>query len=102
MKRVVVIYGVPKNADAFDRHYADVHCPLVGLMPHLLSFRYSRGPVITSDTERPAHLVAFLDYASQSELDASLASPEGRAAVADLENFATGGVTILTTEVAEG
>lgn len=101
MKRVVVIYGPPTDAAAFDKYYADVHSELARKMPHLTSFRFSTGPVSSSDLDRPAHLIAFLDYASQADLDASLASPAGKAAVDDLANFATGGVTILTVDIAE-
>lgn len=101
MKRVVVIYGPPADARAFDRHYADVHAKLAQKMPHLERFQYSAGPVASSNPDRPAHLVAFLDYASQADLDASLASPEGKAAVDDLANFASGGVTILTIDIAD-
>lgn len=99
MKRVVVIYGPPEDVAHFDRHYAEVHRALVLRMPHLLRFQHSTGAVASSDPARPAHLVAFLDYASQADLDASLASPEGRAAVDDLANFATGGTTILTIDI---
>jgi uncharacterized protein (TIGR02118 family) len=101
MKRVVVIYGPPVDVAAFDRHYAEVHSKLARKMPHLTGFQYSKGPVSSSDLDRPAHLVAFLDYASQADLDASLGSPEGTAAVDDLANFASGGVTILTVDLNE-
>lgn len=101
MKRVVVIYGPPKDASAFDKHYSDVHTKLVVQMPHLKRFQFSTGAVESSSPDRPAHLVAFLDYATQTELDASLASPQGKAAVDDLANFASGGVTILTVHIAE-
>ena len=99
MKRVVVIYGPPADPPAFDKYYAEVHSKLALRMPHLKRFQYSTGPVSSSEPERPAHLIAFLDYASQADLDASLASPEGKAAVDDLANFATGGVTILTVDL---
>jgi uncharacterized protein (TIGR02118 family) len=101
MKRVVVIYGPPEDASAFDAHYRDVHGKLVLKMPHLKQFQYSTGAVASSNPDRPAHLVAFLDYATQADLDASLASPEGKAAVDDLANFASGGVTILTVDIAD-
>lgn len=99
MKRVIVIYGRPDDPAAFDSHYAERHVPLVRKMPHLKEFRYSRGPVIASDAENTPHLVAELTYESEADLDASLSSEAGQAAVADLENFATGGVKILTVEL---
>ena len=38
---------------------------------------------------------------SREEFERLLASPEGQAAVADVPNYATGGVTFLYTEVEE-
>ncbi len=99
MIRLTVIYGPPADAAAFDAHYANVHSKLVDKMPHLRLFAYSQAPVISSDAAKPVHLVAYLDYDSQADLNASLNSEEGKAAVADVANFASGGVTILTTEI---
>ncbi len=33
MARMVVIYHTPKNVEAFDRHYFDVHIPLAKKLP---------------------------------------------------------------------
>ncbi len=101
MKRVLVCYGQPDDPAAFDRHYRDVHAPLVGKIPHLASFEMSRGPVVSSEPSVDYYLVAILSYANQADMDAAMASPEGEAAVADLANFASGGVTILTVEMEE-
>jgi uncharacterized protein (TIGR02118 family) len=99
MIRVTVIYGLPADASAFDAHYKDVHCKLVAKMPRLRHFTYSRGGVASSDAGKPVHLLAFLDYDSKADLEASLGSEEGKAAVADVANFADGGATILTAEI---
>lgn len=96
MKQIIVVYGKPADAAAFDKHYAEVHVPLVNRMPHLKGFSYSAGPVQCSDAEKTPHLVAFLSYDSDADLGASLDSAEGKAAVADVGNFASGGVTIYT------
>ncbi len=97
MKQVIVIYGMPEDPAAFDRHYAEVHIPLTRKMPLLKGFEVSRGPVAAS-AGAPVHLVAILSYASGEDLEVSLASPEGQAAVADVGNFATGGATLLTID----
>ncbi len=99
MIRLTVIYGVPADAAKFDAYYKNVHAPLAAKMPHLKNFTYSRGPVATSNPEEPVHLVAYLDYETAADLEASLASEEGKAAVADVANFADGGATILTAEI---
>jgi uncharacterized protein (TIGR02118 family) len=43
--------------------------------------------------------MAELYFLGQSEMQQTLASPEGKAAVADLPNFATGGVTVIIGNV---
>ncbi|MBY0558821.1 EthD family reductase [Hyphomicrobium sp.] len=101
MIRVTVIYDPPANPAAFDDHYHNIHVKLVAKMPRLQSFSFSRGAVENSNAERPAHLIAFLDYDSKADLDASLESEEGRAAVADVSRFASGGVTILTAALSD-
>ncbi|WP_397542381.1 EthD family reductase [Roseovarius salis] len=101
MKRVIVNYGMPKDRAAFDAHYRDVHAPLTRAMPHLRSFEVSRGEVVSSDGESPVYATAILSFDNQEDLDASMASTEGHAAVQDLDNFATGGVTILTIDAEE-
>lgn len=96
MKIVIVTYGCPADPEVFDRHYRDVHTPLVQKMPRLAGFEHSRGLVVT-EGERP-YLVALLRYASQEDLDASMGSAEGQAALADVPRFATGGANVLTID----
>jgi uncharacterized protein (TIGR02118 family) len=38
-------------------------------------------------------------FPNQSEMEKTFASPEGKATVADLSNFATGGVTMIVGAV---
>lgn len=97
MKLTIVAYGQPADPAGFDRHYANVHVPLVRAMPHLQAFEYSKGPVVT-EGEAP-YLIALLRYASAQDLEAALSSPEGQAALADIANFATGGVTVQTIDL---
>jgi uncharacterized protein (TIGR02118 family) len=43
--------------------------------------------------------MAELYFPNEDQLQATLGSPEGKTAVADLPNFATGGVTMLMGSV---
>ena len=99
MKQVVVIYGMPKDTSHFNQYYEEVHVLLVQRMPHLRAFQYSKGEVQSSSAEFAPHLVATLTYDTDADLAASLESAEGKAAVADVANFASGGVTILTVTI---
>ena len=64
-------------------------------MPGLRSYVVSDGPIATPAGPAPYHLVAVLEFDSMAAIGAALSSPEGQATVADLGNFASGGVTVL-------
>lgn len=95
MADVLVLYGTPDDPAAFDDYYANVHTPLARKMPKLQELRISKGPVTVVGSDRSFHLVAHLSFASMADLQASMASPEGKATADDVPNFASGGVEIL-------
>jgi uncharacterized protein (TIGR02118 family) len=101
MIRMFVMYGAPTDADAFNKYYNDVHIPLVRKMPHMVSCEVSTGPAAIGPEGGEYHLVAILNFNSKADMDASMSSPEGQAVVADVPNYATGGVTLVTAEYAE-
>jgi uncharacterized protein (TIGR02118 family) len=47
MTRMVVIYRTPKNVEAFDRHYFEIHVPLAKKIPGLRKYEVSDGPIAT-------------------------------------------------------
>jgi uncharacterized protein (TIGR02118 family) len=95
MATLLVLYNRPTDEAAFDRYYSSTHAPLAKKIPGLRSYETSRGPVLTPSGISSYHLVATLKYDTMQDLEAASASPEGQAAAADLENFATGGASIL-------
>ena len=98
--RLVVSYGQPADPAAFDAYYRETHTPLALQQPGLV--RLTFGHAASLDPSRPApYLVAELDFESESAMNDTLASPEGRAAGKDLRNFASGGVTFTHFEVHE-
>jgi uncharacterized protein (TIGR02118 family) len=44
MARMVVIYRTPKNVEAFDRHYFEIHVPLAKKIPGLRKYEGQRRP----------------------------------------------------------
>lgn len=88
MAQMIVIYRTPKNPDAFDRHYFDVHVPLARQLPGLRKLETNRGPVISLYGASDAHLVATLHFDSLSDLNAALMSECGRACAADRQQLA--------------
>jgi uncharacterized protein (TIGR02118 family) len=82
----------------FDRYYRDVHTPLVRRIPGVRTIRYGRA-LRTSDAGRaPYYLVSDVYFDDANALEAARATPEMAAALADVPNFASGGVTIMLCE----
>ena len=101
MIRLLVLYGHPKDPAAFDQYYEEAHIPLARKMKGLKKWTVGKVLGAADGSPSPYYYVADLFMESRAEFEALLASPEGQAAVADVPNYATGGVTFLYTEVAE-
>jgi uncharacterized protein (TIGR02118 family) len=95
MARVVVMYKTPKDPGAFDQYYVDKHVPIAKKIPGLRKYEVSNGPVATPAGPSGYHLVAILHFDDVAAIQNAFASAEGKAAVADVSTFATGGVDIF-------
>ena len=95
MASLVVMYKTPTDPQAFDKYYSDTHIPIAQRIPGLLKYEVSKGPVMTPGGPSAYQLVATLRFDDMAGLQRALGSAEGHAAVADVQNFATGGVDIL-------
>lgn len=92
MHVLTVCYGHPADPAAFDAYYESTHRPLVEKLPGLSSFT-SRHCESVDGSPVPYYLVAELGFDSRDVLNATLGSPEGRAAIADAANLAPTGAT---------
>ncbi len=95
MAQLLVMYKTPKDAAAFDKHYFERHVPLAKKIPGLRKYEVSQGPVATPGGPSGYHLVAILQYDNLAAIQNAFASAEGQTTVADVQNFATGGVDIF-------
>jgi uncharacterized protein (TIGR02118 family) len=97
MIKLICLYAHPADKDAFDRHYADVHTPLVKQLPNLHKVEIAR----ISGAPRgdsPFYLICEMYWQSRARMDADMASPEMRAVGKDARAFAG---DLLTMHVAE-
>lgn len=95
MAKVLVMYGKPTDAQAFDRYYAEQHMPIARKIPGVRSVALSKAPIMSAQGPSDYHQIAILSFDSMADLQAGMGSSEGRAAAGDIGNFATGGATIL-------
>lgn len=101
MIRLLVLYGHSKDPAAFDRYYREKHIPIASRMKGLKKWTIGKVTGTPGGEPSPYYYVADLTMESREDFEALLASPEGQAAVADVPNYATGGVTFLYTEIEE-
>ena len=94
MPRLIVLYNVPDDREAFDAHYRDVHSPIVARYPNLREVRVTR-PRGVGGRPSPFHLMAEMMFDTADDLDAALASDAGAESARDLRNFAGAGVTLF-------
>jgi uncharacterized protein (TIGR02118 family) len=94
MHVLTVCYGHPADPAKFDDYYMSTHKPLAEKIPNVLS--YTIRHVASLDASAPPYfLIAELAFESAAAMGAGLSSTEGAAAVADVPNFADGGVTMF-------
>ena len=99
MLKVTVLYGPPTDPAAFEDHYANTHVPLAAKMPNVARFEASRVIATPDGGDPPFYRIAELWFETQEAMQASMSSPEGRETVADIGNFATGGATVVISDV---
>jgi uncharacterized protein (TIGR02118 family) len=87
----------PEDPARFDEHDDGVHAPLTATIPGLRRCPVTRPGPGPDGTPPPYHLVAVTEYESEGSeavYGAATATPEGCATRADLDGFATAGVTV--------
>lgn len=99
MIKLIALYRKPSDPGEFDRHYFDVHLPLIRKFPGIRNIEVTRvtgAPI----GEAKFHLVAEMYFDSRDAMDRALASPEGKAVTRDIMSFAADIITVFHGEVA--
>jgi len=98
MAQLIALYHQPADVAAFDRYYFGTHAPIAKKIPGPRSYIVNDGPVNALAGSTAPYLIAELSFDTLADLQSALGSAEGRAAAADLSNFAQAGVTLLVFE----
>jgi uncharacterized protein (TIGR02118 family) len=93
--QLLVMYKTPRDKAAFDKHYMDKHIPIAKKIAGIRKYALSKGPIGTPAGPSGYHLIATLDFDDVAAIQKAFASPEGQAAAADVQTFATGGVDMF-------
>jgi uncharacterized protein (TIGR02118 family) len=79
--RFLALYETPADPETFNRHYRQIHIPLLRHLPGLR--RHTVSHDIAAPHGAPYYLITELEWDTMGELRAAFASPEGRATAAD-------------------
>ena len=98
MHRVTIQYGIPEDPEAFDARYFGQHVPLVGPVPGLRAFTWSKPRPMGGEPK--VYLVAQLDFDDADAMKSALRSPEMATAGADAQAIGVP-LTMFTGEVVD-
>ena len=98
MYKLIAMYRKPADTAAFDKHYAEVHTPIVKSIPGLAGLVLNRCTPPPWGGDSPLYLIAEMHFADEATFKAAMASTENRAAGKDLRQFAGDIVTLVTTK----
>ena len=95
--KIVVLYPMPKDAEAFERAYTQEHEAMVTpkTFPGLKKFVATKMLGTADGGPPPFQRVAELHFATIGELQTAAASPSAQKAVAHAVEISTGGAPII-------
>lgn len=86
--RMTVIYKTPKDKDAFNQHYFQIHLPLAKKLPGLKRYEVNDGSIIAANGHSDIYLIANLYFDSLDAIKMAFASDEGKQCAEDRKKFA--------------
>jgi uncharacterized protein (TIGR02118 family) len=97
MIKLIALFRSSSEPAEFDKHYFEVHIPLVRKYPGLRKLEVTRvtgAPI----GEAKFHLMAEMYFDTKDAMDAALASTEGKAVTRDIMSFAADVITVFHGE----
>lgn len=99
--KLTVLYGTPDDVEAFDRHYAEVHTPIVARYPGLDRIEVAKVVGGPGGTDSPYHLIAEMYFADHEALNTALSSDAGRESGRDFRGMAPSGSFMTVSEIVD-
>ena len=99
MIKLTLLYGHPADPASFENYYATTHLPLAAAITGVRRAEFSLVSGALDGSPSPYYRIAELYFDDLGQLESGMGGAGGQAAVADLPNFASGGVTTIVSEV---
>jgi uncharacterized protein (TIGR02118 family) len=97
--KLTVVYGTPDDAEVFEKHYREIHVPIVQRWPGVERIEISKVTGGPGGSPSPYHLITEIYFPDSGALDAALASEAGREAGKDFMQLAAKGSFMTVSEL---
>ena len=87
MHKLLVTYTRPQDVEAFEKHFGEVHAPMVRRIPGLKKLVINRITGKALGGEPSLYLIVGLQFGSKEDFAAAMASEENAAAGRDAVEF---------------
>ena len=101
MIKLTVLYGHPTSPAAFEDYYANTHMPITLKITGYSRIEATKFLSAPDGSQAAFYRMFEFWFETPEALQATMGSPEGQAAAADIPNFATGGATFMVGAVEE-
>jgi uncharacterized protein (TIGR02118 family) len=95
MYKLIALYAKPDDADAFDKHYTNVHLPLVKKIPGLARVVVNRAMDAPWGGSPPYYQMVEMHFPDEETFRKAMASAENAAAGRDARGFAGKSMSLM-------
>lgn len=97
--KITVLYGHPKNPEAFEKYYLETHMPMVVAANPGKRMETAKVAPAADGSPAPYYRIFEIWFDSKEEMAAITGTPAWKKVVADVPNFATGGITRIVSQL---
>ncbi len=97
--KLSVLYRHPVDPAAFEAYYLGTHLPLAAAIPGVSRAEVSKALPNPDGSQPPYYRLFEAWFDSSEHLTAASGTPEWQRVTDDLPNFASGGVTLLLSQI---
>jgi uncharacterized protein (TIGR02118 family) len=97
--KISVLYGHPVDPAAFEAYYLGTHLPLAATIPGLGRSEVSKALPGPDGAQPPFYRLFEAWFDSPEQLAAVSGTPQWQRVTNDLPNFASGGVTLMLSQL---
>ena len=97
--KLTMVYGTPDDVDGWEKHYFEVHMPIVDRYPGVERMEIARVSGGPGGSASPYHMITEIYFADDDALNAAMRSEAGREAGKDFMATAPAGTFVTISDV---